>query len=142
VGVESDKEASDVDEQFPTDATDLDGPLLPGASDLPRTKLATQARLPWRRTLQLALLDTRAVNINHRPWPSRPESSDDETADVRPRAARHANPGDTLYDLDDGRSSDTESPTPARLRRMPVADTRSVAATAAPETPTPAPACL
>ncbi len=44
VGADSDTEASDVDEQFPTEAPDLDGPLLPGAPDRPWTQPATQAR--------------------------------------------------------------------------------------------------
>ncbi len=55
-----------------------------------------------------------------------------QTADVRSRADSHVDQGGTLYDLDDGRSS----------RCMPVATTRSVAATAAPATLTRAPSWL
>ncbi len=78
-----------------------------------------------RRKHQSPVLAARAVTF------------EDETAGVRPRAARRVDQGGTLPDVDDGSSSEPESPTAVRARCMPVVVTRSVTATAVPATRTP-----
>jgi hypothetical protein len=152
VGADADTDASDVDEQLPAEPPDLDGPLTPGVPDRPWLHPDTQARrraaLLRRSTVAAARLarhdasapaptvaahtaarTARHARRQHQP-PALTEPAvtpDDEPADVRPRS--DVDQSDTLYDLDDGSSS----------RCMPVAATRSVAATAAPATHTPPP---
>ncbi len=147
----ADMDESDVDEQLPTVAPDLDGPAPPEATD-------PHARRRAKRLRRTAVLDARtAANAapaptgaaqtaartarharRQHPAPALAEpaaDSDEYIAAAHPRAARHRDQGDTLPDLADGSSSEGEDPTPAHPRRAPVA--RSVAVTAAPAADTP-----